>query len=469
MPPPRPLNKVTLIGSSSNDNGAGDPVFFDDFGDSFVGGDDSPSSSSPSSSSSSYTNTKKLVSRMSQVKDAEAAYDAKLARNWNRGNWGVRGFALDKSSSVMQSTSKSSVRVSVVAAPTSSMFDEISLPQDKALPQDKTVAVGRTDGSVFIVKLGEEYITSFMAVPKMIDDEGGTDEDSARVQNEWRASNQIEDSLHNTRSQMPEQSDMGVGGGQTAREPSAFEIKHQFLASRGGETIHSLVLHDTAERSDCDGVICAAAGTSGEISIWTLPSSASDQTNNGGATLVDTLSGVHYSQIISLEVLVLRSDENRNEQTILFSASKDGAIALWDLDKNGELIYSCQCMEPLTCADVSNPSAFDNGVDEEDEGAKDVIFLGTSAGYVMGFLVQDLLSASDAKSMSECPAPNVRFRTSRDGEAVTAIKCGGDGTIPTSDRSQERRIGRNPRLSSSILLTGGEDGSVKQWCVHAMC
>ena len=68
--------------------------------------------------------------------------------------------------------------------------------------------------------------------------------------------------------------------------------------------------------------------------------------------------------------------------------------------------------------------------------------------------------------------PDIRFKahgtdTGR-AEAITAIKCGGDGTIPTSARLQGgldegNQSRRNPNLSSFILLTGGEDGSVKQW------
>jgi hypothetical protein len=83
---------------------------------------------------------------------------------------------------------------------------------------------------------------------------------------------------------------------------------------------------------------------------------------------------------------------------------------------------------------------------------------------VFGYVVQELLPLSGGGNLNVEPmnaSPNIRFRAhgteSGKGEAVTAIACGGDGTIPTTARSS------NPSLSSSILLTGGEDGSVKQW------
>ena len=145
-------------------------------------------------------------------------------------------------------------------------------------------------------------------------------------------------------------------------------------------------------------------------------------------------------------------------------------IILWDLDKNGELILSCPCADiaynstvTLTCADVSNLAASDDDINSiSDESDNDIIFLGASDGKVMGYNVQELISSD-----SECPAPNLRFRAhGRDtgkAESISAIKCGGDGTVLTTASSGS--ISRNPGLSSIILLTGGEDGAVKQWCV----
>ncbi|KAL7529715.1 hypothetical protein ACHAXR_003114 [Thalassiosira sp. AJA248-18] len=473
---PRPQNNGNrfTVGSSRND-GEGDPLFFDDFGDGSFG----------DGSSSSSNDNGNLSSRISQVKGAEEAYDAKLARNWRRGNWSVRGFALHKTSFAKTDTSEKPAHVSVVAAPSSS-FTSISLPQDRALPESRSVAVGRTDGSVFVVKLGDEYLTSFMSVPKLVmeqeenegqiegDDEAGM---TVRVENEWMDSNELKDRLQEEQTQMA-QSPMGEeeGGDQIAQKQNPFEITHQFLAS--DYPINSLVFHDVIEGENCSGIICTAAGISGEISMWKLPSS--DQKHI--EMQPQLLSGVHCSQIVSLETMVLQ--DGTKEQNVLFSASRDGKIALWDLDRNGELVFSCQCTDvenestvSLTCADVSNPSSWDDDYNGYgNSNGLDVIYLGTSNGYVMGYLLNDLLTSLDSNgdSISECPVPNLHFRAhgtdSGKGEAVTAIKCGGDGTIPTSARLQgadeneaSSSTGRSPRISSSILLTGGEDGSVKQW------
>ena len=50
---------------------------------------------------------------MTQTRNAEAAYDAKLARSLRSGNWSVRGFALDKE------PASSSVQGSALANPAS--------------------------------------------------------------------------------------------------------------------------------------------------------------------------------------------------------------------------------------------------------------------------------------------------------------------------------------------------------------
>jgi len=483
--PKSQTNVNKQLGSSENDGEGG--VFFDDFGD-FDG-------SSSSSSNNSNSNLSTLQSRMSHVKGAEEAYDAKLARNWRRGNWGVRGFALNKSSYASSSTSSAAtdsnddapVHVSVVVAPTSASLTDISLPQDRALPSDHTVAVGRTDGSVFIVKLGEEYLTSFVSVPKLVvgqdNNEGQVEGDgeadmTVRVQNEWMDINELENKMQEEQTEPPMGEEEEDGEPVAQKEQAPFEIVYQFLASEGGESITSLVFDDNAAGN---GIICTAAGSSGDVCMWSLPSSDEIDDKTMEAT---TLSGVHSDRIVSLATMVLPSQiEDTNELNVLFSASRDGSFALWDLDRNGELIFTSQSADivndstvSLTCADVSNPTSWDDGYNDSSKSGKDAIVLGTSNGYVIGYVVQELMSfASNSETGVESegsPVPNLRFRAhgtdTGKGEAITAIKCGGDGTIPTSARlrgGEERPASSsNSRsLSSSILLTGGEDGSVKQW------
>jgi WD40 repeat protein len=435
------IHAASVVLTSSSGSGDNEPIFYDDFGAGDFGG------SMPSQLMNS------LSSRMSDTKNAEASYDAKLARNWRRGNWGVRGFGLDKTS-----PSGKPAIVSVVAAPTSSASVDISLPQDKALPEDRKVAVGRSDGSIFIIQLGYEYLTNFVSV-------SNPDEQTTQ----WMDAATVDDKSNNNRPQTK----FGNGGitdtsASQPHQPQPFQVIHQFQATEKEEPVHSLVYHDTIEGVQ---LICTAAGESGVIKIWSLDTTES---RSHGEELVAALSDAHSSKIISLKAMVIPShDSVADERNVLFSASSDGTVALHDLDKKGELIFSCQCIDKqknfgqVTCADVSNPTSWDGGCDEND---RDVIFLGTSSGYVVGYVAEELMAAAASSANNNdqlCPVPSIQFRAhgndSGAGEAVTAIRCGGHGTIPNTVAPT---VGTS-RMSSKILLTGGEDGAVKQWEILA--
>ena len=147
---------------------------------------------------------------------------------------------MDKSSYDTTSDSDKPVYVSAIAASASSM--DISIPQDRALPQNHMVAVGRSDGSVFIVKLGDSYLTQFMPVPKLVVEGEEEDDVSVRVDREWMNSDELKKSLQDEPPQ-------GIGD-RTTQTQSPFEISYQFQASEQGDAINKLVYHDNIEGSD---------------------------------------------------------------------------------------------------------------------------------------------------------------------------------------------------------------------------
>ena len=192
----RPQHLLTLRTKPSDDvdDDDVDNLFFDDFGGDFVGSD------GPASSSSSFSSS--LSERIEEQRLGEERTAAKLAKNWKTGNWGVRGFVLDSSDPIRESMADATasaenadagggsaprlggggssnadaveippIHVSTIVADQSHMYDE-GYESEKI---DKIV-VGRTDGSVLIVKMGTAYMTQFTAVPKLhLDDSSSWD------------------------------------------------------------------------------------------------------------------------------------------------------------------------------------------------------------------------------------------------------------------------------------------------------
>ena len=79
--------------------------------------------------------------------------------------------------------------------------------------------------------------------------------------------------------------------------------------------------------------------------------------------------------------------------------------------------------------------------------------MNNSTGHVVGYFVSDVIGSASAGGV--CPIPSCRFQA-HDGEGgVTAILAAGEGTSASNSMQQAQ--------PTSILLTGGADGHVKQW------
>ena len=468
-----------------------DNLFFDDFGGDCIGSD------GPASSSSSFSSS--LSERIQEQRQGEERTAAKLAKNWKTGNWGVRGFILDSSDPIRESMADATasaenvgggssprlgrggdmssnadameippIHVSTIVVDQSHMYDE-GYESEKI---DKIV-VGRTDGSVLIVKMGTAYMTQFTAVPKLRVDDSSSDASptsadqdtassngpSARVETELMNSEDVQKSLGDVVGAIgdgDEVNDMqypmedpfdelyGAGGnadvGQEpmqsqAMEGTPFEILHQFSAHENESITALLFIND---------IVFSAAGRSGEIRTWSMPE---EDGNNSEAKMIPgkALSDAHSDEIVALKVL--SSSPDSVEPDLLLSASRDG-FALWDLN-SGDLVTRCQMLteasepESIICADIDTSSV---------DG--DVIYFGLSSGYVNCYFVNDVIMGASAGGV--CPIPSSRFQAHDGVGGVTAVLAAGQGTSMSSNLQQQAR-------STSILLTGGADGLVKQW------
>lgn len=143
--------------------------------------------------------------------------------------------------------------------------------------------------------------------------------------------------------------------------------------------------------------------------------------------LCKTFQGAHSAGIVAMKLLP--------ETNILFSAAQDGSISLWDVE-TGDIVYHCvmEGVPTVQCADSDGHS----------------IYLGTADGTVVAYRVMDLLEiASNGHDI--CPMPHGHW-TACDKGALTSISCGGPGTL-----------GRGREQPTYVLLTGDENGVVKQW------
>lgn len=357
---------------------------FDDFGGEILG--DSAASNSDVSP--------QLQEQISNYKTIWVQKDAQRAKNWRQGNWKVRGFSLDQYSS-----SSSSIEVDTDAA---GRFADIHVSKVIMGMDEQSIVVGRTDGSVVLVTLGTEYWTRFRAAASMndVDDQAGPDDDNASLPQF-----------------VPDDNDS------SSLLMVPFEVTHHFMA---GNSISAMMVADS-EQQDRDDTLIITAGADGVIHVWTYPDTIHDK------VLPLRRMEAHKGPVVALKKVSMRT----SNKELMFSASADGIVALWDL-WTGDLVVKCQLVddqEPavITCADV--------------EGL--FIYVGLASGYVMGYSVDEMVQ--EASEGRTCATPSGRFKA-HDGR-VTAMACAGEGSLGLS----------RPGTKSSMLLTGGSDGLVKQW------
>lgn len=447
-------------------------LFFDDF--DFTAGDpasdlhsslfrnDNLQSLSPSNDTPTRFETLLDLPEFQKVIQEESKRKSLIERNWQRGNWKCRGFSLDKMmrpDRIIQDNGDEDeegvnhndddvIKISQIA------LDEtvVTTSTRAALGfgvSTEMIAVGRTDGTVYVVTLGEEYLTKFRArllLKSDHSDNGGQDEYIVpRVEMEMVNENDKEEEMEETILS----NDFSTENSSLKPSLSPFEIECQFQAHGRDEPISALLFHDDT--------VYTASKTSGQVKSWKI-----DHVDGKAVVMPShNLDGAHKDEVVALKTLSDKKNiQDVNDHNLLLSASRDGSFAIWDMD--GDMVYRCEMMNEdgdvpvsIHCADVDTSC-----------GSEHIIYLGLSDGYVVGYSVSELLS--NASEGNTCTVPKCRFlahdplqqrqRLQHDQKekrqsgymGVTAISCGGP------EHSSKMTL-------SSILVTGGADGSIKQW------
>jgi hypothetical protein len=144
-----------------------------------------------------------------------------------------------------------------------------------------------------------------------------------------------------------------------------------------------------------------------------------------------------------------------NVPTTLILSVTDHRLTLW----NTQTDVIVGNIDTVQIPDSSNGSSQNDNVQTITciDANNEFIYIGTESGYVLVYAVSDIILQQQSESI---PTSAVGYwrATPTDACSVTAIKCGGPGTL-----------GRNSvGATSTVLYTGDAQGLVKQWEVLKM-
>lgn len=477
-------NEENFIGSNSsgdgNEEGSTNKIFYDDFVDF------QPDTASISKSDTSL-DLKTLQARITKTKDDLVARDIRLANNWRSGYWSVRGFSLDKYDPIQQIRQESSqteayygrkredmmglysditandeetkstppiITVSKITLDTERCDESIATSSGE-IEDDILIAVGRTDGSLCIVQLGNEYMTNFKAVPTVSlvpKDSSNSQPSSSSADAIVKYSSKLvraEDNLlsplntpldgdNDDEDEDPLMRSNIAPSSSSEENMVPFKILYQFQAAESG-SISALLMEGTN--------IFTSNG--GDVKLWELPSMIeSMQQEEIVMKPKVAFQGAHSKNVIGIKSV-------SSDDTLLLTVSRDGSLAIWNRN-TGDLTHSFLIKDqynhpiPILSVDVWNG---------EENQELTIVFIGLENGYVQGYTIKEILLS---KTLDRNPTPSCNFlahgtTTSKGGSGVTALCCAGKGASGLLQRST------SSSTSSIILLTGGADGIVKQW------
>jgi len=277
---------------------------FSDFGDAWLGcGDDYLPSAGAQS----------LQRRLDQLINQEQENEVRISANWKNGHWSVRGCSLDPG------VEKERIIVSSLCP----------------IDDSNTILVGRTDGSICWLELGNEYIAKF--VNKLSAREGKNDTIEVIEQLER------EDMLSETSSETPQTSNQ-------------FQVLCQVKASSGG--ISQIVVED-------EYLVCATS--SGSIEFWVL--SGDEPMSEDSKILCNAPSPI-----------ITMFTQSMDGRRVLVCVCKDGHVLTWDIGSQFAMKESHLQIPGETILSFFTDETF--------------CYFGTRQGHLLVYNTRDVLSGT---------------------------------------------------------------------------
>jgi len=422
-------------------------IYYNDFGDF----SSSSSSSQDDNNNNNLLDWSTLKSRITQTKDAIVERDNRLATNWRSGHWSVRGFKLDKYNPIQrllkqqqQQSEDLVISVSKIALDAERSAEDIIVSGDDNT-EEVSIAVGRTDGSICIVQLGKEYMTTFQAIPAISFQDTTSTTENSTTSSQVHYSSKLVPVDNDDFSPTDREEEKG--------DATPFQILHQFQASSSDSSISALFMEGTD--------VVTASANDGVVKLWELAITKETQQEEELVVIQPKVifQGAHSKNVIVIKSLVIFDDassNNNSEQSLLLTvSSSEGSIGIWNRE-TGHLIRCVHIQDPYQQQPIPILSA---DIWNDNNNNHVILFVGLDNGYVQGYTLQELLLASkdDESSVVVNPTPSCNFLahgTQKGKSGVTALCCIGKGTTGLLKPSAKPSI---------LLLTGGADGIVKQW------
>jgi hypothetical protein len=425
------------------------PIVYNDFGTILIGDTAEIVVASDSA---------QLSERMSVVQDRQVRQSAIDARNWKLGNWQVRGVSFEDSDNA-----SFAVSVTRIVQNAKTMDGGTDAINDNG-PQ--LVWVGRSDGSIWAVRLGTEYWTKLGMNP--LDNEPSQQQPLPQQPETtimpWSESDNDDDEN--------EDNDELLAAAAVTASPKVLQpsrvvarLVRSDNMSEPPQPIVALVAVPVDDDDDDDDettrVFATRAQPGNVIDAWQVTitddadHSDNDSDNDRAFTNTQALVGGHDDgqSIVALQAVAV------NGLQWLVSMDRSGGVALWN-GATGSLQARFSVSDSDDAEDSlgdPNPSAVTSSSTVTACSlwvTTSHILVGTSSGQVLAYAMAELLDSTNGHDDATVQTTPVvlagRWRASN--HAITAMAGGGAGVMGKSGQSR-----------TTVLFTGDAQGLVKRW------